>query len=299
MFGGGEKGTGSEAVLVAADQAMYRAKEGGRNQIALFRDPSEPQRDPERRQTTAARIRDALTDDRLSLHTQPIRSLASGGIERYELLLRMTSEEGELLPAASFIEAAERAGMVQELDRWVVAQALELLVERERQGAPLSLHVNLSGASLTDISVLEFIERRLDEGGADPSSCTFEITETANVYDYDAAAGLRRSADRVRLPGRDRRLRRRLRPLPLPEDDSLRPDQDRRLVRPRHAARDADQLTVQAIVQIARGLGKTTIAEYVQDDQTAEMLREYGVDMAQGFHLGRPVGLDEAFAATA
>ena len=62
---------------------------------------------------------------------------------------------------------------------------------------------------------------------------------------------------------------------------------------------DADQLTVQAIVQIARGLGKTTIAEYVQDDQTTEMLREYGVDMAQGFHLGRPVALDEAFAGAA
>ena len=60
---------------------------------------------------------------------------------------------------------------------------------------------------------------------------------------------------------------------------------------------DADQLTVQAIVQIARGLGKTTIAEYVQDDATIEMLRDYGVDMAQGFHLGRPVDLDEALAA--
>src|SRR5680860_1730832 len=91
-----------------------------------------------------------------------IRSLASGVIERYELLLRMTSEEGELLPAASFIPSAERSGMVQELDRWVVGRALELLVERERQGAPLSLHVNLSGASLADASVLEFIERRLD-----------------------------------------------------------------------------------------------------------------------------------------
>ena len=167
MFGGGRGG--SEAVLAAADQAMYRAKEGGRNQIALFRDPSEPQRGPQRRQSTAARIRDAITEDRLSLHTQPIRSLASGGIERYELLLRMTDEAGELLPAASFIEAAERSGMVQELDRWVVGRALELLVERERLGEPLSLHVNISGASLADISVLDFIERRFDEGGADPS----------------------------------------------------------------------------------------------------------------------------------
>ena len=75
-----------------------------------------------RAQTTSARIRDALTQDRLRLATQPIRSLASGGIERYELFLRMSGENGELLPAASFIEVAERSGMVQELDRWVVAR---------------------------------------------------------------------------------------------------------------------------------------------------------------------------------
>jgi diguanylate cyclase (GGDEF)-like protein len=297
MFGG-EEGIGAESVLVAADQAMYQAKEGGRNQIALFRDPDEPQRDPERRQTTAARIRDALTDDRLSLHTQPIRSLASGGIERYELLLRMTSEEGELLPAASFIAAAERSGMIQELDRWVVGRALELLAEREKQGAPLSLHVNISGASLTDISVLEFIERRLDEGGADPSRCTFEITETANVYDYERATGF---ADRLTEFGCQVAIDdygagfgpfHYLKRIPF---DLIKIDGSFVRDMPRS---DADQLTVQAIVQIARGLGKTTIAEYVQDDQTAEMLREYGVDMAQGYHLGRPMGLDEAFAET-
>ena len=193
MFGG-ERGIGAEAVLLAADQAMYRAKEDGRNQIALFQDPDEPKRDHQRRQTTTARIRDALTNDRLSLHTQPIRSLASGGIERYELLLRMTGDNGELLPAASFIETAERSGMVQELDRWVVVRALELLASREREGRPVSLHVNLSGASVADLSVLEYIERQLDEGGADPSRCTFEITETAPVHNYEAAAGF---ADRI------------------------------------------------------------------------------------------------------
>lgn len=299
MFGGGEKGAGAEAVLVAADQAMYRAKEGGRNQIALFRDPDEPKREPERRQTTAARIRDALTDDRLSLHTQPIRSLASGGIERYELLLRMTSDEGELLPAASFIDAAERSGMIQELDRWVVARALELLAEREGKGAPLSLHVNISGASLADVSVLEFIERRLDEGSADPARCTFEITETSNVYDYERATGF---ADRLTEFGCQVAIDdygagfgpfHYLKRIPF---DLIKIDGS--FVRDMPNS-DADQLTVQAIVQIARGLGKSTIAEFVQDEKTAEMLREYGVDMAQGYHLGRPVGLDEAFAQTA
>jgi diguanylate cyclase (GGDEF)-like protein len=293
MFGG-ERGIGAEAVLAAADQAMYRAKEEGRNQVALFQDPTEPQRQQLRRQTTSARIRDALTQDRLSLHTQPIRSLASGGIERYELLLRMTGENGELLPAASFIEAAERSGMVQELDRWVVAQALGLLAQREQEGDPVSLHVNLSGASVADLSVLEYIERQLDEGGADPSRCTFEITETAPVHNYEAAAGF---ADRITEFGCQVAIDdygagfgpfHYLKSIPF---DLIKIDGS--FIRDMPNS-DADQLTVQAIVQIARGLGKTTIAEYVQDDVTAQMLREYGVDMAQGYHLGRPVDVAEA-----
>lgn len=296
MFGG-SRSTGPEAVLVAADQAMYRAKEGGRNQIALFRDPDEPQRQHARPQTTTAKIREALTHNRLSLHTQPIRSLASGGIERYELLLRMTGENGELLPAAAFIEAAERSGMVQELDRWVVARALELLAERERAGEPVNLHVNLSGATLADISVLEFIERRLDEGDADPSRCTFEITETVGVHDYQTAAGF---ADRLTEFGCQVAIDdygagfgpfHYLKQVPF---DLIKIDGAFVRDMPRS---DADQLTVQAIVQIARGLGKTTIAEFVQDDLTAQMLKEYGVDMAQGYHLGRPVDVKEALAA--
>jgi diguanylate cyclase (GGDEF)-like protein len=296
MFGG-EREVGAEAVLLAADQAMYRAKGEGRNQIALFQDPREPRRHLQRRQTTTARIRDALTHDRLSLHTQPIRSLASGGIERYELLLRMTGENGELLPAASFIEAAERSGMVQELDRWVVVRALELLASREQEGSPVSLHVNLSGASVADLSVLEFIERRLDEGEADPSRCTFEITETARVHDYEAAGGF---ADRLTEFGCQVAIDdygagfgpfHYLKQIPF---DLIKIDGS--FIRDMPNS-DADQLTVQAIVQIARGLGKTTIAEFVQDDVTAQMLREYGVDMAQGYHLGRPVDVDEALAA--
>jgi diguanylate cyclase (GGDEF)-like protein len=296
MFGG-KREVGSETVLIAADQAMYRAKEEGKNQIALFQDPEEPQRQPQRFQTTSARIRDALTHDRLSLHTQPIHSLSSGGIERYELLLRMTGDNGELLPAASFIEIAERAGMIQELDRWVIARAQELLVGRERAGRPVSLHVNLSGASITDLSVLEYIERRLDEGEADPARLTFEITETAHVHDYEAAAGF---ADRLTEFGCEVAIDdygagfgpfHYLRKIPF---DVIKIDGA--FIRDMPNS-DADQLTVQAIVSIAHGLGKTTIAEYVQDDATTRMLREYGVDMAQGYHLGRPVDATEALAA--
>lgn len=296
MFGG-QNAAGAEAVLVAADQAMYQAKSEGRNRIALFHEPGESGEVAKRAQTTSARIRDALTQNRLRLATQPIRSLASGGIERYELLLRMTGESGELLPAASFIEVAERSGMVQELDRWVVARALELIGQRQRAGSPVSLHVNISGASITDLSVLEFIERQLDEGEADPARCTFEITQTARVEDYDVAAGF---ADRLTEFGCEVAIDdygtgfgpfAYLQKVPF---DVIKIDGTFIRDLPRN---DADQLTVKAIVQIARGLGKRTIAEFVEDEATRTLLQEYGVDMAQGYHLGRPVDSAELSAS--
>ncbi|HET8813487.1 MAG TPA: EAL domain-containing protein [Solirubrobacterales bacterium] len=295
MFGG-QGGAGAESVLIAADQALYEAKGAGRNRITLFHADHREGGRPRRAQTTSARIRDALTQNRLRLATQPIRSLASGEIERYELLLRMTGENGELLPAASFIEVAERSGMVQELDRWVVARALEMIGERERVGKPLSLHMNLSGASLTDLSVLEFIERRLDEGEADPSRCTFEITQTVRVDDYEVAAGF---ADRLTEFGCEVAIDdygvgfgslAYLKKVPF---DVIKIDGT--FIRDM-ARNDADQLTVKAIVQIARGLGKRTIAEFVEDEDTKRLLRDYGVDMAQGFHLGRPVDAAEGLA---
>lgn len=295
MFGG-QDSAGAEAVLAAADQAMYQAKADGRNRITLFDASGKDGGVAQRGQTTSARIRDALTHDRLRLATQPIRSLASGGIERYELLLRMTGDDGELLPASSFIEVAERSGMVQELDRWVVARALELIGERQRAGSPVSLHMNISGASMTDLSVLEFIERRLDEGEADPARCTFEITQTARVDDYETAAGF---ADRLTEFGCEVAIDdygagfgpfAYLQKVPF---DVIKIDGTfiRDLTR-----NDADQLTVKAIVQIARGLGKRTIAEFVEDEDTRTLLKEYGVDMAQGYHLGRPVDSAELSA---
>jgi len=289
MFGGGSGGA-PEAVLVAADQAMYRAKVEGGDRVALHHEPNGRTRD-RRGVTTASRIRDALTHDHLSLESQPILDLTSGEPIRHELLLRMGSN-GDKLPAAAFIETAEKVGMVQELDRWVVARALELAAERQRSGGVPALHVNLSGASFTDLSVLEFIERHLDEGEADPSCLTFEITETAAIRNFDTAAAF---ADRLTEFGCQVAIDDYgagygpfyyLRHLPF---DLIKIDGD--FVR-NMSRNDADQLTVQAIVGIARGLGKKTIAEFVQDDRTAGMLREFGVDMAQGFHLGRPTAVE-------
>jgi len=293
LFGSGHQ-TEAEAALAAADLAMYRAKEDGRDRVAVFEAPAGETERARRPQTTSARIRDALSDGRLSLYSQPIRRLETRDIERHELLLRMTENGGEPVPAASFIQIAEKVGMVQELDRWVVAQALELVAARQDSGEPISVHVNLSGASVTDIGVLEFIERHLDEGDADPSRVTFEITETAAIANFDTAAVF---TDRLCEFGCQVAIDdygagfapfQYLKNLPF---DMIKIDGD--FVR-ELPSNDADQLTVQAMVHIARGLGKQTIAEFVQDEQTAKLLCEYGVDMAQGFHLGRPAPLVEA-----
>ena len=209
----------------------------------------------------------------------------------------MIGEEGELLPAASFIRVAERSGMIQELDRWVVGQALRLLGDREIAGDPVSLHVNISGASLTDLSVIDFIERGFDEGDADPARCTFEITQSARIEDYEAAAGF---ADRLSEFGCQLAIDdygagygpfQYLKRMPF---DVIKIDGAFVRDLPHN---DADQLTVKAIVQIAQGLGKRTIAEFVEDEDTTRLLREYGVDMAQGYHLGRPVDAAEELAA--
>jgi EAL domain-containing protein (putative c-di-GMP-specific phosphodiesterase class I) len=174
---------------------------------------------------------------------------------------------------------------------------LDVIAERQRAGEPVSLHMNISSASLTDLSVLEFIERRLDEGEADPARCTFELTQTSRVEDFDAAAGF---ADRLTEFGCEVAIDDYgagfgpfafLKKVPF---DVIKIDGTFIRDMPRN---DADQLVVKAIVEIARGLGKRTIAEFVEDEDTKQLLREYGVDMAQGYHLGRPVDSAELSAA--
>lgn len=305
MFGG-ETEEGGEPALVAADLAMYEAKEQGRDRAVVVEDPAGTSQRPAGL-STSARIRNALVRENLVLYQQPIIDLRTGKAERHELLLRIAEDDGELLPAARFIQTAEQFGMVQELDRWVVGQAVSMLDEMQPEGGrgdgngtkrptpPFGLHVNLSGTSITDAGVLEFIERSLDTTDAHPGAITFEITETAAIHNFETAAAF---ADRLTEFGCSIAIDDYgvgfgpfyyLKHLPF---DLIKIDGDFIKDLPRN---DADQLTVKAIVEIARGLGKRTIAEFVEEPSTVELLRELGVDMAQGFHLGKPVAVAEGW----
>jgi len=214
---GSEHPEGHEAVLIAADQAMYQAKEEGAIGPCCSATPMSRSATPRRVQTTTARIRDAITQDRLSLHSQPIHSLASGGVERHELLLRMTADDGELLPAASLHPGRRAPGIVQELDRWVVARALSSRAARAR-GKPRLPATSTSPASRWPIS--------RSSSSSSVSSTRATPTRAAAPRDHRERPDGRHSpraggfADRLTefgWPGRDRRLRRRAGALLLPQ----------------------------------------------------------------------------------
>jgi diguanylate cyclase (GGDEF)-like protein/PAS domain S-box-containing protein len=274
-----------EELLAAADLAMYHAKETGRDRMHV-RSPDD-NTDMRKRLGWSERVRDALENDRFVLQAQPIMDLATGDIARHELLLRMV-DEGRLIRPGAFLYVAEEFGMIQAIDKWVLSEAVRLVEGQAELGERLSLEVNLSGSSITDEEVLEHIESELSTSGIDPSSLIFEVTETAAITNIERA---RQFAARIEELGCAFALDDfgtgfgsfyYLKHLPF---DYLKIDGDFIADLPRN---QADRLTVQAIVEIARGMGKKTIAEFVESEEVLTLLRALGVDFAQGFRIGRP-----------
>jgi diguanylate cyclase (GGDEF)-like protein/PAS domain S-box-containing protein len=295
-FSDGERLTGEE-IMVNADLAMYEAKENGRNRYAQY-SPAEDERPRiENRMKWASEITRALAEDRFELLAQPIESLHGDGPRQYELLLRMRDAHGVRIAPGAFLDVAERLGLIQEIDRWVVASAIDLLAEQRAEGRDLRFEVNLSAHSIGERELLELIEQRLIETGVRPDRLIFEITETAAVANI-AHAGVfaRRLAElgcRFALDdfGAGFGSFYYLKHLPC---DYLKIDGE--FVR--HCATNpTDRTLISAVVQIARGMGKHTIAEFVGDQESVDILTELGVDYGQGYFLGRPEPLAQHLAA--
>jgi len=278
----------SEELLVEADIAMYDAKESGRDRACVFDADSSRQLSLQARMTWAGEIREALAEDRFTLDAQPIVALQPGGSLRHELLVRMIGRDGDIIPPGAFLPVAERFDLVQEIDRWVISRAIELLGERHRHGEDVCFEVNLSAKSLGQADLPAQIARQLAAHGADPSRLIFEVTETAAIVNLERAKQFARRLGELGCGfalddfGAGFASFYYLKHLPF---DYLKIDGE--FVESLTQS-TTNQLVVQSLVTIARGLGKQTIAEYVGDAETVELLRSYGVDYAQGFHIGRP-----------
>jgi diguanylate cyclase (GGDEF)-like protein/PAS domain S-box-containing protein len=286
----------AEELMVEADVAVYEAKEAGRDRFSVYAPSADDRPQAGASPAWADRIRRALDDERFTLLAQPILNLRTNQVSQYELLVRLEASDGELLPPHAFLPSAERSGMVREIDMWVTRKAIHLIDQQGRAGRDLRLEVNLSGRTLGDPTMPRVIEEELSNVPIDPGNLIFEVTETTAVLNMDEA---REFASKLTSMGCRFALDDfgagfgsfyYLKYLPL---EFLKIDGD---FISDLASSDTDQAMVRAIVDLSVRLGKLTIAEFVGDDDTVELLREYGVDFAQGYHIGRPQPIRELWA---
>jgi diguanylate cyclase (GGDEF)-like protein/PAS domain S-box-containing protein len=287
-----------QEAISAVDIAMYEAKEAGRDRAQLAAATAASQAAMQAQLAWSERLRNALRENAFVLYQQPILNLADGTIDRCELLLRLRDGDGTMIEPEVFLPVAEHFGLLLELDKWVVREAIRFAAAEQQAGRSVQIEVNLSGPSLTDASVLATIEDELRRTGVDPGGLIFEVTETVAIGNITEAC---RFAERLSRLGCAFALDDfgagfssfyYLKHLPF---DYLKIDGE--FIR--NLTRDgADQHIVKAIVQMAVGLGKRTIAEFVEDAATLDLLREYGVDFAQGYHVGKPRPLAEHTSPT-
>jgi diguanylate cyclase (GGDEF)-like protein/PAS domain S-box-containing protein len=275
-------------VMVAADLGLYEAKDGGRNQVGVFKAPTFATNEIRERVSWSKRIRAGLDEGLVVPYRQPIMSLHDRRIARYELLVRLLDERGEPTLPRAFLPTAERTGAVRDIDRRMIAYAIALIAAGNPSREPVTYEVNVSARSLSDPDLLPMISRELAATGIDPSALVFEITETAAIANME---DVRRFAGTLRDLGCSFALDDfgagfasfyYLKHVPL---DWIKIDGD--FVRDL-TTNGTDQLVVRHIAEMARSLGLQTIAEFVQNAETLELLADYGVDCAQGYYVGEP-----------
>ncbi len=267
----------AEQLLVEADVAMYEAKDAGKDRIAVYDRTLTHREQLVRRADWLGRLRRGLADGRFVLHAQPVVALAGDDTaERYELLLRLRDDDGELLPPSGFLPHAERVGLIADIDLWVVGEAVAML-HRDRN---LRLSVNLSPLTLQQPELAALLRA----APVPEHALTIELTETSALTGLPAIRELRRLGCLIALEdfGAGFAFLRQL------EFDVLKIDGD---FIERLAASRTDRLIVRAIADLAHGLGVTLVAKRVADQPSVEVLTGLGVHYGQGFFLGRPVPL--------
>lgn len=275
----------TQKVLSYADNALYMAKDNGKNRVAFLKPDEQTELWLSETNRMITLINSALKDDLFTLFFQPVIRVSDGRTMHHEMLLRLQAPDGELIMPSRFIPIAERFGLMPQVDRWVVQSSLAAL----KKFPELKPFINLSGLSLGDEDLLLFIEKHINESGIEPSRIGFEITETTAVKDMARAERwihrLKRLGCRFALDdfgiGFSSFSYLRLLPVDyLKIDGSYIRDMDRNATH---------KSLVKAINAVAHALGKKTIAEFVENEEIMKSLGDLNVDFGQGFYLGRPI----------
>ena len=283
-----------EKVLSAADTACYAAKEAGRNNVKVFSADEGATARHRGEMQWVARLQGALADDRFTLYAQsivPIHSNRSGG--HYEVLVRMVEQDGTTVPPGAFIPAAERFNLMSAIDLWVIDHVFALIKQHRKTliEQDVRFAINLSGGSINDADTLVKIQQMLRDVNIPEGMVIFEITETATVANLNSAKHfiqtLKASGCQFSLDdfGSGLSSFAYLKNLPV---DFLKIDG----AFVKDLADDPiDYAMVEAINQIGHVMGLATIAEFAENDEVINGLRQIGVDYAQGYGVAMPMPL--------
>ncbi len=282
----GDQEVTAAEMLARADAAMYAAKNAGRNRYHIYREGDKTQELMGSQLIWKERIHEAIQKDGFVLAFQPIVSSSGDFVGRYEALVRMKAETGGLHMPGSFIPTAEQFGLIREIDRIVVRKALACMADE--RFADYTLSINLSGLSVGDADMLELINQELERHGVERNRVIFEVTESAACDDISAAIefinqiqslGCRIALDDFGVGFSSFTYLKHLHADILKIDGSFIRD-----ITNSHE----DQLFVKALVDVARGMGMTTVAEFVESRECMQRLHELGVDYLQGYYIGKP-----------
>lgn len=279
-----------EDLLNRADFALHLARERSRNRIRVYSEADEVHKLELAHQLNTLTMVHAALDNgqRMAMHYQPIMNLDTGKVSHYEALLRLTDENGKACNTGELVKTCEVFGLIGRLDRAVVKACLGQ-IENVPDGCGVA--INLSGRSIGDPELLGFIEATITQRGIDPSRIIFELTETAAFYNLDEvrhfvrrikSLGCRFALDDFGVGFSSFYYIKEL------DFDYLKLDGSFIADLPRNPN---DQVFVRAMVEISKVFGLSVIAEWVEDQDTADMLRNFGVAYGQGYHFGKAMPL--------
>jgi diguanylate cyclase (GGDEF)-like protein/PAS domain S-box-containing protein len=279
--------------MAQADVACHAAKERGRNQVRVYQPQGAGTTRHHSEIIRAATLRNAVEEDRFCLYCQPIVPLRETGdaMVRYEILVRMIDTDGQLVPPARFIPAAEHYGLMGAIDRWVIRNAFRHCAGTFDQSSRMEFAVNLSGDSLNDDSFPAFVREQFTGSGVPAERICFEITETAAIQNINHVTQvineIRKRGSRFALDDFGIGLSSfdYLKTLPV---DYVKIDG--RFVRDM-VENAVDHAMVSAINEVGHVMGIETIAEFAHNEAILERLKALGVDYAQGYAIGVPIPL--------
>ena len=282
-------------LMIAADTACFGAKELGRNRIQIYHPNEDYFRQRREELRSVAQLDSMLAQNRFALHYQRFSPLTGDRPSHAEILLRVRNTEGGFDIPVNLIHAAERYNLMSRIDHWVIESACQQIAQWERDKCETGIEcfsINVSGASLSDEHFPDFVLDQIYASSVSPKRLCFEITETSAIANPKPALhfieSVRRAGATVALDDFGSGLSsfaylKRFQADYLKIDGTFISNID---------TDSANFATVKAIVTLARAHGLRTVAEFVHSSSILQVIREIGVDYAQGFYCHTPEPLD-------